>query len=97
VARTYISSNIRQGVPFTNTMGYVNERVDELFAKAPTQTDSAEAQKMYSEVQAILTEDVPVIWLTELEFPNFVNTRVRNAIIDGNGATGEFDEAYIVD
>jgi peptide/nickel transport system substrate-binding protein len=97
VARTYISSNIRQGVPFTNTMGYVNERVDELFALAPSQTDPEAAQKMYSEVQAILTEEVPVVWLTELEFPNFINTRVRNAIIDGNGPTSEFDEAYIVD
>ncbi|HET6518902.1 MAG TPA: ABC transporter substrate-binding protein [Geminicoccaceae bacterium] len=97
VARTYISSNIRQGVPFTNTMGYVNERVDELFALAPTRTDPAEAQKMYSELQAILTEDVPVVWLTELEFPNFVNTRVKNAIIDANGPASEFDEAYIED
>ena len=38
-----------------------------------------------------------MIWLTELEFPNFVNTRVKNAIIDGNGPASEFDEAYIVE
>ena len=96
VARTYISSNIRQGVPFTNTMGYSNPRVDELFADAATQTDPARAQAMYSEVQSILTEDVPVVWLTELEWPIFVNTRVKDVIIDANGPSSEFDQAYIV-
>jgi peptide/nickel transport system substrate-binding protein len=96
VARTYISSNIRQGVPFTNTMGYSNPRVDELFADAATQTDPAKAQAMYSEVQSILTEDVPVVWLTELEWPIFVNTRVKDVIIDANGPSSEFDQAYIV-
>jgi peptide/nickel transport system substrate-binding protein len=97
VARTYISSNIRQGVPFTNTMGYRNARVDELFANAAMQTDPAQAQAMYSEVQSILTEDVPVVWLTELEWPIFVNTRVKDVIIDANGPSSEFDQAHIVE
>lgn len=95
VARTYISSNIRKGVPFTNTMGYVNKRVDELFDQAPKQTDAAKAQAMYSELQAILTEDVPVVWLTELEFPVLINKRVRDVNIDANGPNSEFDQAYV--
>ena len=95
VARTYISSNIRKGVPFTNTMGYVNPRVDELFDAAPKQTDAAKAQAMYSELQAILTEDVPVVWLTELEFPVLINKKFRNVNIDANGPNSEFDEAHL--
>ncbi len=95
VARTYISSNIRKGVPFTNTMGYTNARVDRLFADAPKQTDPAKAQAMYSELQSILTEDVPVVWLTELEFPVLLNKRLKNVIIDANGPNSEFDEAYV--
>ena len=95
VARNYISSNIRKGVPFTNTMGYVNPRVDELFDAAPKQTDPARAQAMYSELRAILTEDVPVLWLTELEFPVLINKKFRNVNIDANGPNSEFDEAHL--
>ena len=95
VARTYVSSNIRKGVPFTNTMGYVNKRVDELFDQAPKQTDAAKAQAMYSEMQAIVTEEVPVVWLTELEFPVLINKRFRNVNIDANGPNSEFDEAHL--
>lgn len=95
VARTYISSNIRRGVPFTNTMGYVNKRVDELFDAAPKQTDVTRAQAMYSELQSILTEDVPVLWLTELEFPVLINRKFSAVNIDANGPNSDFDEAHL--
>src|SRR5690606_8380364 len=39
VARTYVSSNIRKGVMFSNTAGYSNPRVDELFEAAAVETD----------------------------------------------------------
>ena len=96
VARAYISSNIRKGVISTNVMGYDNKEVDRLFAAAATATTDAEAQKSYSAVQAIITEDVPVIYLTELQFPVFINKKFKNVIVDGNGPLSEFDEAYLV-
>jgi hypothetical protein len=43
VARSYISSNIRKGVMFTNTEGYSNKEVDDLFARAAVQTSDKEA------------------------------------------------------
>jgi len=66
-----------------------------LFDAAPKQTDPARAQAMYSELQAILTEDVPVLWLTELEFPVLINKKFRNVNIDANGPNSEFDEAHL--
>ena len=49
----------------------------------------------YTELQSILTEEVPVIWLTELEFPVLINKRLRNVNIDANGPNSEFDEAHL--
>jgi peptide/nickel transport system substrate-binding protein len=95
VARAYISSNIRKGVISTNVMGYSNPRVDQLFEAAAKATTDAEAQKLYSEVQAIITDEVPVIYLTELQFPMFINRKFRNVVVDGNGPLSEFDEAYL--
>jgi peptide/nickel transport system substrate-binding protein len=96
VARTYISSNIRKGIISTNVMGYSNPRVDQLFSEAAVQTAEAEIQKRYSEIQAIISDELPVIYLTELEFPIFINKKFRNVVMDGNGPLGEFDEAYLV-
>ena len=94
VARTYISSNIRKGVISTNVEGYSNPEVDDLFARAAVTPSEQEAQKLYSQVQHIISDDVPVLYLTELQFPTFVNKTFHNVIIDAHGALGDFDQAY---
>jgi peptide/nickel transport system substrate-binding protein len=95
VARTYISDNIRKGVMFSNTMGYSNPRVDELFAKAAVENDTARRDEQFSEVQKILVEDLPVIWLLEMEFPTFVNKRVHNAVTTAIGTSENFADVWV--
>jgi peptide/nickel transport system substrate-binding protein len=72
VSRLYVSSNIRK-VLFSNVNGYSNPRVDELFDKAAVEVDDTKRQAMYSEIQKILVDDVPVAWVLELDFPTFIN------------------------
>jgi peptide/nickel transport system substrate-binding protein len=95
VARTYISDNIRKGVMFSNTMGYSNPRVDELFAKAAVENDTARRDEQFSEAQKILVEDLPVIWLLEMEFPTFVNKRVHNAVTTAIGTSENFADVWV--
>lgn len=64
VQRQYVSSNIRP-VPFTNAAAYSNPEVDELFAEAAVEVDRPTRAELFSQIQAILTEDLPVIWLWE--------------------------------
>lgn len=85
VGRTYVSSNIVKGVMFNNTMGYENPRVDELFEQAAAATSEEERQRLYSEVQKILVEDVPVVWLLEIKTPTIYNNRFENVIVDALG------------
>ena len=68
VARTYISSNIKKGILFSNTHGYSNPEVDRLFEEAALALDEANRQELYCKVQQILVEDVPVAWPLELDF-----------------------------
>jgi peptide/nickel transport system substrate-binding protein len=62
VARTYVSSNIAKGSPWNNVEGYSNADVDKLFAEAATAFPDAKRQEIYSQIQKILVEDVPVAW-----------------------------------
>jgi peptide/nickel transport system substrate-binding protein len=101
VARSYISGNIARGNPFGNVGGYSDEEVDRIFAEAANAATDEERQELYSEVQQILAEDLPVLWLLEMDFPtvyrcniqNFpttaigINDGLRDLWIDGDGDT----------
>ncbi|MCP1673506.1 peptide/nickel transport system substrate-binding protein [Natronocella acetinitrilica] len=95
VSRTYVCDNIRQGVLFTNTMGYCNERVDELFEQAAVENDEELRAELYAEVQQILVDELPVLWLLEMEFPTIVNTRVQNHTMSAVGVADTFADVWI--
>jgi peptide/nickel transport system substrate-binding protein len=96
VSRLYISSNIRKGVLFSNTNGYSNPRIDELFDKAAVAVSDAERQAMYSEIQRTLVNDVPVAWLLELDFPTFINKRFKDVVTSAIGVRDTFADVYMV-
>jgi peptide/nickel transport system substrate-binding protein len=95
VSRAYISTNIRRGVPSTNIMGYVNPRVDELFEQAAKAVRDEDRQRLYSEVQRILCDEVPVAWILEMSWPNFVNRRFNDVIVSGVGPAETYERAWM--
>jgi peptide/nickel transport system substrate-binding protein len=64
VSRLYISDN-RTHAPFSNASGYGNPKADELFKQAARTPRLEDRGRFYKEVQSILVEDVPLVWLTE--------------------------------
>jgi peptide/nickel transport system substrate-binding protein len=94
VERTYVSSNI-QRVTFTNTGGYSNPKVDELFQKARESGVEAERRAAFSEVQKLLAEDMPQIWLMEMAFPTIYDKKLNNVITTGVGPNGSFDDVFL--
>lgn len=96
VARSYISTNIRKGVLFTNTEGYENPEVDRLFSEAAVAIDPAKRQELYSQVQRILVADLPVLWMTEQRYPTMHDKRLTDVIVTGTGVNGNFASARYV-
>lgn len=90
VSRSYVSSNIRKGVLFANMAGYSNPEVDRLFEEAATAMSDARRQELYSQVQKLLVEDCPLVWLIEQDFPNFYDKRLKNVISTGIGVHETF-------
>ena len=95
VSRTYISSNIRKGVMFSNVMGYSNPEVDKLFEDAAKENDPKKRQEDYSKMQKIVVDEVPVAWLLEMEFPTILNKRVHNAITTAIGVNETYADAWV--
>lgn len=83
VERSYLSSNIRQGAAFMNSMGYRNARVDELFAQAKRELDPAKRKAQFDEIQQIIHDEQPVIYLMEMQYVHIWNKRVQGLITNG--------------
>lgn len=64
VSRLYVSSNVRP-VNFTNGAGYKNPAVDAAFDEGQKAFNPEARSTAYKQAQKILTDDLPVIWLTE--------------------------------
>ena len=92
--RTFISSSIRKGATFTNSMGYQNARVDELFAKAARETDKAARKAQFDEIQQILHDELPVIFLVELSYTSVWNKRVHGLITNGISMYSNWDAVW---
>jgi peptide/nickel transport system substrate-binding protein len=82
-------------VTFTNTGGYSNPKVDELFATARNSADPKDRQVAFSAVQKILCEEVPQIWLMEMAFPTIHDKKVHNVITTGLGVHASFDDVFL--
>ncbi|WP_407168024.1 ABC transporter substrate-binding protein [Bradyrhizobium sp. ORS 111] len=63
VDRTYLSSNIRKGVIWSNTQQYSNPKVDELLAAAAKETSPERRKELYSEFQKIVVSEVPIYFI----------------------------------
>ncbi|SDB74074.1 ABC transporter substrate-binding protein [Belnapia rosea] len=93
VERTYVSSNI-QKVTFTNTGGYSNPKVDALFQRAREGADAAARRETFRELQQLLIEEVPQIWIHELAFPTIADKRLQNLVTTGLSAHVSYDEVH---
>ncbi|MBU0947056.1 MAG: ABC transporter substrate-binding protein [Proteobacteria bacterium] len=63
VHRTYLSSNIRKGVIWSNTQGYSNPAADELMEQAASELDFQKRYALYEKFQKIITDDLPIYTL----------------------------------
>jgi len=95
VARNYTSTNIAKGSPFNNVEGYVNSRVDALFAAGARAADPASRKQAYMEVQKLLVEEVPVAWLHEINFPTLYRSKVKNPVSSGIGLNDSLGRASL--
>jgi len=68
VNRTYLTSNIREGVIWSNTQQYSNPKVDELLAAAATEVDPAKRKALYDEFQEIVVNDSPIYFLNVIPY-----------------------------
>ncbi|MFZ5739440.1 peptide/nickel transport system substrate-binding protein [Rhodopseudomonas thermotolerans] len=63
VDRTYLSSNIRKGIIWSNTQQYSNPKVDGILGQAAKETSPEKRKALYSEFQKIVVQDAPIFYI----------------------------------
>ena len=94
VHRTYLSSNIRKGVIWSNTQQYKNLRVDTLLNDAGTELDPAKRKELYDQFQMIVGKDLPLYWINKLPYHTAYDKRLGNPPLTVWGSMHPMDEIY---
>lgn len=92
--RSFVSSTIAKGATFTNSMDYRNPRIDALYASALTEINPAKRRKMFDEVQLILQDDLPVIFLIEVAYTHIWNRKVHGLVTNGISMYSSWDGVW---
>ncbi len=82
VHRAWMSSNIREGVIWTNTHRYENPRVDALLADATKETDRARRAALYRDFQRIVVDDAPAAFLYSPRYATAYGRRVADVQLE---------------
>jgi peptide/nickel transport system substrate-binding protein len=95
VQRAFISSNIRKGASFSNSMNYANTKVDDLLKKAAALPDGSERKAVWDEIQQTIRADLPVIFLIEMGYTHVWNKRVHDLITNGISMYSGWDSVWV--
>ncbi|MGM4916563.1 ABC transporter substrate-binding protein [Tardiphaga sp. 813_E8_N1_3] len=94
VDRTYLSSNIRKGIIWSNTQQYSNPKVDELLTKAAQETSPDKRKALYSEFQKIVVTDVPIYFVNATPYYNAFSKGLGGLPTTIWGMMSPLDELY---
>ncbi|MGV2908362.1 ABC transporter substrate-binding protein [Achromobacter sp. AGC25] len=94
VHRTYLSTNIRD-IIWTNTQSYSNPKVDALLAQAGMETDVEKRRAQYAEFQRLVTEDVPIDFLTVIPYHTLTSKKVHGMPDGIWGVLSPLDDVYL--
>jgi peptide/nickel transport system substrate-binding protein len=97
VHRTYLSSNIREGVIWSNTQQYSNDRVDELLEEAAVENDPERRKALYDEFQTIVTDELPVYNINLIPYHTAYDERLGNMPEGIWGLMQSMDEVYWIE
>lgn len=95
VQRHYGTDQIRSGTPFVNSSRYSNPKVDELLTAGAVEPDADKRSEIYTEIQNILSEDLPVVNLFEMEFLTVYSEKLEDHTVSAMGAYHSFERAYL--
>jgi peptide/nickel transport system substrate-binding protein len=87
----------QENIPSLNAVGYVNEEMEALFEEAGGTYDSAIRQEKYGEIQRLISEDSPYVFLYYAKARSGQNIRIQGIDPRPLGIGWNSEDWYIVE
>ncbi|MEZ5907621.1 MAG: ABC transporter substrate-binding protein [Hyphomicrobiaceae bacterium] len=97
VHRTYLTSNIRKGLIWSNTQSYSNAEADKLMAAGSKEMDAAKRKAIYLQFQKRITDDMPVHFMYSPPYHLIYNKKVQNPPLTVWGIIAPLHEVWLKD
>ena len=97
VQRNTWSKMINKDVPYGNASQYSNPEVDALWEGAQTQADPEKRNEDFHNLQRILVEDSPLIWIMDMDLVAVQRDRVKDLITSPFGIRGGLYDMWVED
>jgi peptide/nickel transport system substrate-binding protein len=95
VQRIFWTQNIRKGVPWTNSSGYSNQKLDALMEQAAREPDETKRQAEIREWQQIVQEDLPILELIEPVWITVSTARFKKLALQGDGLFSSWADVWL--
>jgi peptide/nickel transport system substrate-binding protein len=95
VQRIFWTQNIRKGVPWTNSSGYSNPKLDAIMEQAAREPDETKRKAQIKEWQQIVQEDVPILELIEPVWITVATARFKKLALQGDGLFSSWADAWL--
>jgi peptide/nickel transport system substrate-binding protein len=94
VHRLYHSGSIRPGTVFVNGTRWSSPRTDQLMDQATVELNPARRGALYKEMQQLVVEAAPLVWVHELQFVTVYNKGFKDLIVSPLGLYAPFDRVW---
>jgi peptide/nickel transport system substrate-binding protein len=94
VHRLYHSASIRPGTVFVNGTRWSSPRTDQLMDQATVELNPARRGALYKEMQQLVVEASPLVWVHELQFVTVYNKGFKDLIVSPLGLYAPFDRVW---
>lgn len=95
VTRLFWSGNIKQGIPFTNVSGFSDPLMDSAIEAQLTERDPKKRKEAFSVLQKIAQQQVPLIYLLEVNYLTVANKRLNRHTVDGAAPFSSFADVTV--
>lgn len=95
VHRTYLCSNIKEGVIWSNTQSYCNPEVDALLEQAGQEQDPEKRKALYTQFQKIVVDEVPITYVNLMPYHTAYSKKIGNPPLTVWGTMAPLDEVYL--
>lgn len=95
VQRIYWSQNIKKGVPFSNSSGYINREMDDFIEQIQVEHDPAKRIALIHKLQVLAQEDLPVLDVFEMQFFTLAAKNLMSHTTTSDGVYASFAETWM--